>query len=44
MRVPEELQILNFPPNFSDDVETLDLLAVEDLDGHLVVGDLVIGG
>jgi hypothetical protein len=35
VRVPEEFQILNLPPDFSDHVETFDLLSVQDFDGHL---------
>ncbi len=35
VRVPEKFQILNLPPDFSDHVETFDLLSVQDFDGHL---------
>jgi hypothetical protein len=41
VRVPEELQVLNFPPDLAHDVQILDLLPVQDLDRHLVVSDLV---
>ena len=39
--MPEELQILDLSPDLPDDVEALDLLSVQDLDGDLVLSDLV---
>ncbi len=41
VRVPEQLEVLNLPPDLPYDVEGLDLLAVQDLDSHLVAGHLV---
>ncbi len=41
VRVPEQLEVLNLPPDLPDDVEGLDLLPVQDLDSHLVAGHLV---
>ena len=39
--MPEELQILDLPPDFAHHVQVLDLLPVEDLDSNLVTGQLV---
>jgi len=40
--VSEELQILDFPPNFPHHRETLDFLSVEDFHSHLVLRHLVL--
>jgi hypothetical protein len=37
----EELQILNFPPDFSNHIETFNFLPVQNLDGNLMTGDLM---
>ena len=37
----EQLQVLNLPLDFAHHVQALDLLPVENLDGHLVAGQLV---
>ena len=37
----KQFQILNFPPNLSDDVQRLDFLPVQNFDRHLVLRDLV---
>ena len=41
VRMSEELQILDLPPNLAHHVQVLDLLPVEDLDGNLVASQLV---
>ena len=41
MWMPEELQILDLPPDFAHHVQVLDLLSVQDLHGDLVPGELV---
>ncbi len=41
MRMAKELEILDLPLDLADHVQALDLLAVEDLDRHLVAGQLV---
>jgi hypothetical protein len=37
----KEFQVLNLAPDLAHHVEALDLLPVQDLDGHFVLGDLV---
>ncbi len=37
----KELEILDLPLDLADHVQALDLLSVEDLDRHLVAGELV---
>lgn len=39
----KKLEILNFSLDFTDDIETLDLLPVEDLYRHLMIGQLMGG-
>ncbi len=41
MRMAKELEILDLPLDLADHVQALDLLSVEDLDRHLVAGQLV---
>ena len=41
VRMSEELQILDLPPDLAHHVQVLDLLPVEDLDRNLVPGQLV---
>lgn len=41
MRVPEQLEVLNFPANLAHDIEALDFLPIQDLDGDLVLGHLM---
>lgn len=41
--VTEKLEILNFSLDFTDDIKTLDLLPVENLYSHLMIGQ-VMGG
>ena len=41
VRMSEELQILDLPPDLAHHIQVLDLLPVEDLDGNLVAGQLV---
>jgi hypothetical protein len=41
MRMAKELEILDLPLDLAHHVQALDLLAVEDLDRHLVAGQLV---
>ena len=41
VRMSEQLQVLNFPPDFSHHVQVFDFLPVEDLDGHFVSGHLM---
>ncbi len=41
MWVSEEFEILDLSPDLPDDIECLDLLSIEYLDGDLVTGQLV---
>jgi hypothetical protein len=37
----EQFKVLNFPPDFSNHIQTLDFLSVQYLDRNLVLSDLV---
>lgn len=37
----EQGQILNFPANLADDIESLDLLSIEDFDSDFVLRDFM---
>lgn len=37
VRMSEQLQVLNFATNFSDHIQALDLLTIQDFNGHLVL-------
>ena len=39
--MPEKFQVLYFSPDFPDNIETLDFLAVQDLDGDFVMSYLM---
>ena len=41
VRVSEELQVLNLASDLANDIESLDLLSIEDLDGHFVSRQLM---
>jgi hypothetical protein len=41
VRMPEKFQVLYFSPDFPDNIETLDFLAVQDLDGDFVMSYLM---
>lgn len=38
----EELEILDFSPDFAHDIQTLDLIAIQDFDGHLMASKLML--
>jgi len=39
--MPEELEILDFPPDFPDDIQTLYLLPIENFYRHFMARQLV---
>jgi len=41
VRVPEQLEILNFTTNLADDIKTLDLLPIENLYSYFVASQLM---
>jgi len=41
VRVPKQLQVLNFTPNLPDDIEALDLLPIENFYSNFVARQLM---
>ena len=41
VRMTEQFEVLDFPPDFANHIQTLDFLSVQYLDSNLVLGDLV---
>ena len=42
VRVPEQLEVHDLPPDLAHHVQALDLLPVQDLDGHLALGHFMV--